>query len=169
MFRKSFLASLVVGFAALAGAGSSAKAQYYAPAPVPGHFAYGANTLGELAASNIAFDQQFDRYNWYMSQQIARNMRPGEKLPFNAMTISKSISEGNQSFQGYMGAVQQGSNRQIAAIERWNVGAVQSNWYYSGGYGGPSYVLPYTQNSYYVQNGYIYPGYQQGGYNIYPR
>src|SRR6478672_3635579 len=169
MNSKSFIASLVLGIAALAGVGSSAHAQYYPAAPVPGQFSYGAATPGQLMMSNVDFDRRMDQYAWYMSQQIARNMKPGEKLPFNAMTISKSISEGNQAFQGYMGAVQQGSNRQLQAVDRWTTGAIQGNWYYSNGAGGPTYILPYTQNSYYVQNGYYYPGYQQGGYNVYPR
>jgi len=113
--------------------------------------------VGNMWANEIAFQNQF--YNWARqgSIQVARNMRPGEQLPFNAMTISNSINEGNKAFGGYMNGLYQSSNTNSRIANNYSNYAIRGNGFY--GNGGPVYNLPYTHNYHTItNNGYI-PGY----------
>ena len=142
------------------GAVSSATAQEF-----PG---FG---VAQIGAANAEFDRQFDQWNRYMSWQVALATPNDQPLPFNAMTIAQSNREAQDVMIGYIHNTQINSNRALGAVERWDVGAVQGNWYYQPQYGGsydPNFVLPYGPGSYYEQNGYIYQGNQPGGNNLYP-
>jgi hypothetical protein len=137
---------------------TSAKAQEW-----PG---YGG--LNDIYQMNMAFDQQFDQQARIGAWQAALATPNDQPLPFNAMTISQSISAGNDAALGYVRSSQYNSNRALGAVERWDTGAIQGNWYYGNG-SGQTYVLPYQYNSYYQSptSGYFYGGYQYGGNNYY--
>jgi hypothetical protein len=152
MFRKHLIVA-VIGLCGLF-AGSAAKAQEF-----PGL------GVGDLWAANMAFDQQFDHWNRQMSWQVALATPNDQPLPFNAMTISNSITQGSNAALDYVRASQYNSNAALNAVERWDTGAVQGNWYY--GNGNESYVLPYQYNTYHQNNGYIYGGYNPYGGNLY--
>jgi hypothetical protein len=124
--------------------------------------------VGDIYQANMQFERQFDQWARVGAWQAALATPNDQPLPFNAMTISNSVSAGNDATLGYIRASQYNSNRACGAVERWDTGAVQGNWYYGSQYGGPAQVLPYVPNSYYEQNGYLYGGYQQGGNNYYP-
>jgi hypothetical protein len=130
--------------------------------------------VGDMWAANMAFDQQFDQWNRHMSWQVALATPNDQPLPFNAMTISNSITAGSEAALGYVRNSQVNSNRQLDAVGRWTTGAVQGNWYYGSQYG-PSYdpnvyVMPYTSGPgvYHNVNGYMYQGYNPGYENYYP-
>jgi hypothetical protein len=125
--------------------------------------------VGNLWAMNAQFDQQFDQWARVGAWQAALATPNDQPLPFNAMTISNSISAGNQAFYGYLGSVQANSASMSNTVGNYSTGAIQGNWYYTPQYGGGSYTLPYTTapaGGYYMQNGYVYPGYQYGGNNM---
>ena len=160
MFRSiRTLAAVVFGFAAVAFTGHSAKAQMM---PMDG-----SGGWQDIAAANANFDRNFDIMARQASVAIARNMRPGEQLPFNAMTISHSISGGMRQFESNCAGWNANSNAQMNAVGNWTMGAIQGNGTYSNG-SGPSYVMPYTYGAYNMQNGYMYGGYAPGGNNYYP-
>ncbi|MFT3785226.1 MAG: hypothetical protein QM770_03550 [Tepidisphaeraceae bacterium] len=158
----SFTKTLVVAALAMVGVvstGSTAKAQMM---PNWG--------VGDLAAMNAQFDANFDVWARQGAWQVALATPNDQPLPFNAMTISQSISDGNNAFAGYIGSVQANSNTALNAVDRWDTYAVQGNGYYQPQYGGGTYVLPYTtqpEGGYNLQNGYVMPGYVDGGNNFY--
>lgn len=154
---RTIILSLVALLAGLIA--SSAKAQEW-----PG---YGG--LNDIYQMNMAFDRQFDVDARRMSWELARQIPNDQPLPFNAMTISQSISAGNDAALGYVRASAYNSDRALGAVERWDTGAIQGNWYYGNG-SGQTYVLPYQYNTYYQSptTGYFYGGYQPGGNNYYP-
>lgn len=148
-----------IAYAAVAALAFVAAPQF-ANAQYPGP----SMDLSQIVNANLAFDRAFDVYARQKSWEIARNMKPGEKLPFNAMTISKSINEGNQAFGRYMQSVQQGSAARSRMADNYSNFAIRGNAHYSGP-GGPTYNLPNTHNAYTITpGGYAIPGvhYQQG-------
>jgi hypothetical protein len=150
--RKSLVA-LTIAAASLTV--SHAKAQY-----APGD-------MSAIVQANMAFDQQFYAALPGLCWQAAIATR-GQQLPFNAMTISRSVTELSNQYAANNANWYQNSNAQMNAVSNWSMGAIQGNWTYCSPSGGPSYVLPYTQNSYYQYNGYMYPGYMPGAMNYYP-
>jgi hypothetical protein len=124
-----------------------------------------AQNLWDIAAANAQFDAQFDVWARQGAWQAALATPNDQPLPFNAMTISNSITEGSNAALGYVQQSQYNSNAALNAVERWDTGAVQGNWYYGNGQN--SYVLPYQYNTYNMQNGYIYGGYNPYGGNLY--
>jgi hypothetical protein len=126
--------------------------------------------VGDLWAANMQFEQQFDQWARVGSWQVALATPNDQPLPFNAMTISNSINQGNQAFYGYLGGLQNSSAATSAAIGAYSTGAIQGNWYYQNPYSGQTVVAPYTNNpysGYYQNNGYFYQGTQPGGVNYY--
>ena len=105
--------------------------------------------LGRRPATTSAFQNQF--YNWAArgAWEVAINTPNDQPLPFNAMTISNSLTEGSHAFEGYIHNSQINSNRQLNAIENFSTTAIRSDvWHYdSSGYQAPV-LLPYGPNSY---------------------
>jgi hypothetical protein len=159
MNRK--LARLALIAIGLAAAPRIAKAQYNMAPPMD---------MSHIINANIAFDRWFDQYAWQKSVELARQMKPGEQLPFNAMTISKSLTEGNQAFGRYMQSVQAGSASRSRMADNYSNYAIRGLAPY-GNPGGPTYNLPYTHNAYTITpNGYAIPGvHYQAGTPIYGR
>lgn len=144
MWRKATILAVTVG--TILSSAASSHAQDF-----PGL------GVGNMWANEIAFQNQFNKWAWAGSVQVARNMRPGEKLPFDAMTISSSINEGNKAFGGYMQGLYKSSNTYSNIANNYSNYAIRHNGFY--GNGGPVYNLPYTHNYHTVTNyGYV-PGY----------
>ena len=161
MFSNGKLRRLPAIERGLANAGQ-AKAQYGNEFPGLG--------VGQMWQNEINFQKQFDQWAWKASVDLARHLREtGQKNPFNAMTISKSLTEGNQAFEAYIHNSQVNSAKTSQAIANWNNGAIQGNATYQAPYGGPAYNLPYTHNTYHInQYGQAAPGYNSYYQNIYP-
>jgi hypothetical protein len=128
--------------------------------------------VADMAAANMAFDQQFDQWNRHMSWQLALAIPNDQPLPFNAMTIAQANRETSAAYERMNAGWYANSNRQMDAVGRWTTGAIQGNWYYQPEYGtqhDPHFVLPYGPGAYHETNGYIYEGYNpQADQNLYP-
>ena len=128
--------------------------------------------VGDIYAANMAFDAQFDQWNRHMSWELAKQIPNDQPLPFNAMTLAQANRETAAAYSAYNAAAFNNSQGTCNAIERWDVGAVQGNWYYGSQWGAQHdpnfYVLPYTSGAYHVDNGYIYSGYDPNHENLYP-
>jgi hypothetical protein len=120
--------------------------------------------------NEVNFQKQFDQWAWKKSVELARHLREtGQQNPFNAMTISKSLSEGNQAFEGYIRNSQLNSAKTSQAIANWNNGAIRNQGLYQAPHGGPAYNLPWTHNVYHInQNGQAIPGFSPYYQNLYP-
>src|SRR5690606_16717483 len=81
--------------------------------------------LSHIVQQNIAFDQQFEQNVGRISWELARMIPDDEPLPFNAMTISKSVSEANHAWSGYNQMYHNWSDRQLGAVDRWIDGAIR--------------------------------------------
>lgn len=105
--------------------------------------------VSHMWANEVAFQNQF--YNWAArgAWEVAVNTPDDQPLPFNAMTISKSLTEGSAAFEGYIHHSQDMSNRQLDAVERFDITAVQGLWPYSDSSGyQPPVMLPYGPEAY---------------------
>jgi hypothetical protein len=124
--------------------------------------------VGGLWEANMAFENQF--YNWAAqgAWDVALATPNDQPLPFNAMTISNSITEGSNAAFGYVRSLQANSNSALDAVGRWDVGAIRDNWYFGSEYGYGTYELPYQPGGYYNVNGYLYGGYNPYYENYYP-
>ena len=58
--------------------------------------------FGNLINSVLAWDEQFYNWAWDQSQQLALEIPNDQLLPFNAMTISSSIAEGQGAFDNFI-------------------------------------------------------------------
>ena len=152
MNAKKLFAVAVAALGTVAFTNATAKAQWQ-----------------DIAAMNAQFDANFDVMARQMSWQVALATPNDQPLPFNAMTISHSITEGSDAALGYVEQGQVNSNRACNAVENYSTYAIQGNGYYRPEYGG-QYVLPYAtapEGGYNLQNGYVMPGYVEGGNNFY--
>lgn len=153
MNRK--LAAFVFAAVSMAAGPMSAQAQFSSGPPMD---------MSHIVNANLAFDRWFDQYARQKSWELARQMKPGDKLPFDAMTISKSITQGNHAFDEYMQSVQAGSASRSRMADNYSNYVIRGVAPY-GNPGGPTYNLPYTHNAYTITpGGYAIPGvhYQQG-------
>jgi hypothetical protein len=158
MFKKCVLTAALAVVGVLCGLQSQAQAQEF-----PG---LGVGGLWEM---NQQFDNQFYPWAWEQSVEVARHLQPGEQLPFNAMTISRSISDANESFEGYVHSMQDNSARTDETLSRFDqyLRGV-------GNYVNPDdnqlYELPYTQDVYNLNRDtqVITPGYSPYDDNLYP-
>lgn len=122
--------------------------------------------VGDMWAANAAFDAQMQQQNvqfctdWYNNLQDYRaqtgDMTP-VNLPFNAMTISDSINEGNQAFYGYLGSMQAGSDASLRAVEGFD-GYIRSEANYTDPTTGQTWTAPNDANLYRGWDGQIYQG-----------
>jgi hypothetical protein len=159
MFRNFKTTLAAMTFAVISFTAMTTRAQYFdnsAPDDWSG-----------IYAANMQFDHQFNAALPGLCWQAAIATR-GQQLPFNAMTISRSNNELSQRYASSNAAWANNSSSQMNAASNYSMGAIQGNWTYANPNGGQGYVLPYTQNSYTMQNGYIDGGYTQGGTNFYP-
>ena len=105
--------------------------------------------VSDMWANEVAFSNQFDswarRGAWELAQQIPND----QPLPFDAMSISRSTSEGMRSFEGYIHNSQVNSNRQLQAVENFSTTAIrgESMYYDSTNSYGPV-LLPYGPEAY---------------------
>lgn len=97
--------------------------------------------MSSMWANEIAFQQQF--YSWAArgAWEVAINTPNDQPLPFNAMTISRSLTEGSQAFEGYIHHSQHLSNRQLQAVENFSETAIRGNALYHDPYTSQSSVL----------------------------
>lgn len=146
MFRKSLAVLMVVAAGQLSL--GTAQAQDF-----PGL------GVGDMWANEVRFCNQFDQWNRQGSWALARMIPNDQPLPFNAMTISNSLSDGMRSFEGFNNNWHVNSNRTMNAIENWNYGAIREVAPFQNPYGGPVHMLPYQHNAYHQDApGYIYQG-----------
>lgn len=105
--------------------------------------------VSDLWAQNMKFEMQFDAWAARGAWELARQIPNDQPLPFDAMSISRSTSEGMRSFEGYLHNSQVNSNRQLQAIENFDRGAVRGEalYYDSTRTHGPVY-LPYGPSAY---------------------
>lgn len=124
--------------------------------------------VSDLWAMNAAFDQQMHQQNvqfctdWYNNLQAYRaqtgDMSP-VNLPFNAMTISNSINEGNQAFYGYLDSMQASSAAMDRSFDNFS-GYIRSEASYTDPVTGQTWTAPNDAQLYRGWDGQIY----QAGY-----
>ncbi len=116
--------------------------------------------LSTMMANEIQFQDQFYSWAWDTSIAVAQQIPDDQPLPFNAMTISNSISGGMRAFEQSAAQWHVNSDRTMKAIDRYGMGAVRGNWAYSDPYNsGYYYELPYQNNYWQDQGGWIYDSY----------
>jgi hypothetical protein len=158
MFKQCVLMAVVASAGVLCGLQGKAQAQDFPP--------LGVDNLWQM---NQQFEDQFNSWAWRQSVDIARHMQPGERLPFHATTISHSISESNDAFDGYRHSLQNNSLRTDETLRRFDQHIRDV-----GGYGdsehGPLYELPYTHDVWNLNpdTQIITPGEMSGHINLYP-
>ncbi|MDZ4817735.1 MAG: hypothetical protein SGJ20_02045 [Planctomycetota bacterium] len=114
--------------------------------------------VGGMWAANAEFERNFDHWARVGSYHAALMTPNDQPLPFNAMTISNSLSDGMRAFEGYNNNWHVNSRRTTDAIERWDDGAIREVAPYADPYGGNRMMLPYGPDSYYRDPaGYVYP------------
>ena len=127
--------------------------------------------VGDMWANELAFQNQFYQNAWRQSWELARQVPNDQPLPFNAMTISNSLNQGMQAFEGFANNWHVNSETTMNAIGRWNEGAIRGIAPHANPYGGPVYNLPYGPEGYHVSPaGYMHQGvnpYYPAG-NYYP-
>jgi hypothetical protein len=155
MIRKCLIIALA-GFGGLFCA-SSARAQEF-----PGL------GVGGMYEMNMQFEAQFDVWARQGAWEAALATPNDQPLPFNAMTISNSITEGSNAALSFVQNSEINSNRALDAVGRWDLGAVQGNWAFGGQFGGTPQVLPYQPGAYHDNNGWITPGFNPNFENFYP-
>jgi len=113
-----------------------------------------------MVANEVQFQNQFYDWAWQGSLAAARQIPNDQPLPFNAMTISNSLSGGMYAFEQSAAQWHINSARTTDALDRYGMGAVRGNWTYQNPYGyGETYGLPYQGNYWQDQGGYIYDSY----------
>ena len=123
-----------------------------------------ANAQGfdmSMVANELQFQDQFYDWAWQGSVALAQQIPNDQPLPFNAMTISNSLSGDMRAFEQSANQWHVNSARSSAAMDRYSLGAVRGNWVYQNPYGyGQTYELPYQGSYWQDQGGYIYDSYQ---------
>lgn len=133
--------------------------------------------MNQMIQQNMAFDAQMHQAainaaNQFFQDRMQYRMQTGDwgylPAPVTPGQLSQSIAGMNAAFDDYNNAMMDNSARQDAAVGRWITGAVRDQWYYQSPETGHMQTLPHYSDVYNVQNGEIYPGYTQGGDNMYP-
>jgi len=133
--------------------------------------------MNQMIQQNMAFDAQMHQAainaaNQFFQDRMRYRMQTGDwgylPGPVSAGQLSQSIAEMTDAFDDYNVGMMENSARQDAAVGRWITGAVRDEWYYQNPETGHMQTLPHYWDTYNVQNGEIYPGYIQGGDNMYP-
>ncbi len=150
MFKKMIL-TLIAGLAVHAAA-DTAKAQ----------------TMADMVANELRFQNQFYNWAWQGSQDVARYHRlTGQPIPFNAATLVEANRQNQRAYDAYNAAWHNNSNRTGEVMNNYSnynrgLGGYQGN-------NGQVYNLPWTHNQYHIdQYGRAVPGYNPYRENLTP-
>lgn len=133
--RKFSLFALIM--ALLCGASQTATAQDFPNLSV-----------SHMWANELAFQNNFYNWAWHRSCELARQIPNDQPLPFDAMSISRSLNEGNQAVTNYIHHSQNLSERQLRAVEDYSQQAIRGNSPYSNQWNPTPVYLPYGPDAY---------------------
>lgn len=142
----------------------------------------GAARAQDYPPMDMSWGIQQQQYMWEYGQQSAANaaqmwLDECAKLraqgytgpidcPFNAMTISQSLNEGQAAFYDYLHTTQNGMNNLYNAYERYSNEGILGYGNYTNPYSGYTYQLqgnPYD-HVWQAPDGQFYGGYNNGWY-----